>query len=98
VHEDAEFLVRPDQQRREQVRHLLEVRVGGLAEVDGQDAGEGGIVPQGLEVYQLHHDVGVVAGVDGRLQLLPDSLHFAVDYFLLRFLGVCLPQLFDQLL
>ena len=53
VHEDAHFLSRFDEEGSEEVGNLFQIEIGGLAEVDGQDMGEGGIVAECLKVDQF---------------------------------------------
>mgnify|MGYP000931569174 FL=1 len=72
VHEQPQLVAGLDQQGRQQVGHLLQVEVRRLAEVDRQDVREGSVVPQRLEVHQLHQDVRVLLCVEWALQLRLD--------------------------
>jgi hypothetical protein len=48
-----------------------------LAEVDGQNVGEGGIITQGFEVNEFDENVGVLLGITVVAELLFNILNFA---------------------
>jgi hypothetical protein len=83
VHEQAEVVPGFDEEGGQEVAHLFEVEVGGLAEVDGQDVGEGGVVSKSLEVDELDEDVRVLLGIAAALNLRPYIVDLSRYYLLL---------------
>lgn len=83
VHEQAQLISGLDEQRGQEVGHFFEVEIGRLAEVDGQDVCEGGVVAECFEVDEFDEDVGVLFGVAGLGELELDVLDLSINYLFL---------------
>ena len=96
VHENAQLLSWFDQHGSKQVGYLFEIEVGGLAQVDGQDMGEGGVVSQGLEIDEFDEDVRVLFGLGVGVDLCFDKDDFLLDNVLLDRFVFGLSDEFDE--
>jgi hypothetical protein len=78
VHEQAELVTWFYKHSCQEIGHFFKVEVGRLlAEVDGQNVGEGGIVTEGLEVNEFDEDIGVLLGIAVVIELFFYVLNFA---------------------
>lgn len=82
IHEEAKLVSWLDQQSSQKIGHLFQVKIGGLAEVDRQDMGEGGVVAQCFEIDELDKDVGVLLRVARMAELHLHVLDLSANYFL----------------
>lgn len=96
VHEQAELVTRLHQQRCQQIRHLLQRQTPRLAQVYRQDVCERSVVPQSLEVDQLHQHIHTLLRLASDAHLATDALHFLLYDFLFSGLVLCLTYGLDK--
>lgn len=95
MHEDGHFLAWLHQHGGQEIGDFLQVRILTLAKINREDASEGSIVAQSLEINELDQDVGVVGGLNLMLKLLLHHLYLIFDNSLLLLFSFGFPDGFD---